>query len=123
MKILVAFIAVFVSLLTISTRAQQTNSNTIWSGSPTFAVHEWGTFTTLAGSDGVLLPGLYHEEEQLPYFVYHQPGFANGGYISKGLSLDCVNATLKMETPVLYFYSSVAQTVSVRVDWPGGTIS
>src|SRR5205085_10385406 len=34
-----------------------------------FVAHEWGTFTTLAGSDGTLLPGLYHEEERLPVFV------------------------------------------------------
>src|SRR5579872_3742759 len=80
-----------------------------------FVAHEWGTFTTLAGSDGVLLPGLYHEEESLPYFVYHQPGFVQGGYISKGLYLDCANATLKMETPVIYFYSDNARNVSVRV--------
>jgi hypothetical protein len=88
-----------------------------------FVVHEWGTFTTLAGSDGVLLPGLYREEEYLPDFVQHFPGFAYGGFIHKGLYLECDNVTLKMETPVIYFYSDKARAVSVKVNWPGGTIS
>jgi hypothetical protein len=88
-----------------------------------FVVHEWGTFTTLAGSDGVLLPGLYREEEYLPDFVLHFPGFAYGGYIHKGLYLECDNITLKMETPVIYFYSDKTRDVSVNVNWPGGTIS
>src|ERR1035437_7737973 len=86
-----------------------------------FVVHEWGTFTTLAGSDGQLLPGLYHEEESLPYFVGSFYGFSP--QINKGLYAPCAGATLKMETPVIYFYSDVARSVSVRVDWPAGTIS
>jgi hypothetical protein len=31
-----------------------------------YQLHEWGTFTTVAGSDGVLLTGLQREEEPLP---------------------------------------------------------
>ena len=51
-----------------------------------FIVHEWGTFTTLAGSDGILLPGLYHEEEQLPNFVQHFPvSPAAGGSVKDSL--------------------------------------
>jgi len=34
-----------------------------------FTVHEWGTFTSVSGSDGVLLPGLEVEEAPLPNFV------------------------------------------------------
>ena len=30
-----------------------------------FVVHEWGTLTSVIGSDGSLLPGLHHEEEDL----------------------------------------------------------
>src|SRR5438477_12030332 len=33
-------------------------------------VHEWGTFTSVQGADGVSLEGLSHEEEPLPDFVY-----------------------------------------------------
>ena len=35
-----------------------------------FVAHEWGTFTTFQGSDGVDLDGLHHESEALPGFVY-----------------------------------------------------
>ena len=34
-------------------------------GAQTLNVHEWGTFTTLHGSAGGTLSGLYYEEEQL----------------------------------------------------------
>ncbi len=109
-------ISALIALMVSSIHAQQS--------SPTgFTVHEWGTFTTLTGSDGILLPGLYHEEESLPYFVNHFPGFVQGCKIRKGLYLDCENVTVKMETPVIYFYSDKARQVTVRVDYPGGTIS
>lgn len=32
--------------------------------------HEWGTFTSLQGSNGRVLEGLHHEEENLPDFVH-----------------------------------------------------
>ncbi len=32
--------------------------------------HEWGTFTSMQGSNGHVLEGLQHEEEGLPAFVY-----------------------------------------------------
>src|SRR3954468_17255595 len=31
-----------------------------------FVVHEWGTLTSVSGSDGVIVTGLHHEEEDLP---------------------------------------------------------
>ena len=33
-------------------------------------VHEWGTFLTMNGSDGITLDGMYHEEHALPPFVH-----------------------------------------------------
>ena len=81
-------------------------------------VHEWGTFTTMHGSNGSTLSGLYFEEEQLPSFVYHFPGFSPDPVRS-----ECSNVTVKMETPVLYFYSPVQRSVKVHVDFPMGAIS
>jgi hypothetical protein len=46
----------------------------------TYQLHEWGTFTTVSGSDGVLLEGLQREEEQLPPFVHSHFGLENGQY-------------------------------------------
>ncbi len=93
--------------------------------SDALVVHEWGTFTTLQGSDGTRLSGLYREEEHLPPFVYHHGGFSPDPIVqgSKGLYKPLLNATVKMETPVLYFYSPQETDFSVRVDFPQGTIS
>jgi hypothetical protein len=75
-------------------------------------VHEWGTLTTVVGEDGV--PIAWHPLEQrsdLPSFVYVGA--------RKGLE----TATVRMETPVLYFYSDRPTTVSVSVAFPGGRIT
>lgn len=89
----------------------------------TLTVHEWGTFTTLRGSDGGVLSGLYIEEEQLPPFVYHHPGFSPDPIIETNGYRAVKDVTVKMETPVLYFYSPKEQNVKVHVDFPNGTIS
>ncbi|HEY6171974.1 MAG TPA: T9SS type A sorting domain-containing protein [Candidatus Kapabacteria bacterium] len=86
-------------------------------------VHEWGTFTTLRGSDGSVLSGLYIEEEQLPPFVYHHPGFSPDPIIQTNGYRPVKDVTVKMETPVLYFYSQIEKNVKVHVDFPNGTIS
>lgn len=85
-----------------------------------FGVHEWGTFTSVVGSDGRMLSGLEVEEERVPAFVRSFPGFAP---LHKGLSSPLRGVTVKMETPVLYFYSDVPRTVEVRVGFKGGSIS
>lgn len=86
----------------------------------TFVVHEWGTFTSVSGSDGSLLPGLECEELAVPPFVHSRAGFAPA---TKGLDRPVANVTIKMETPVLYFYSDHERTVAVEVKFHGGSIS
>jgi hypothetical protein len=75
-------------------------------------VHEWGTFTSVAGPDGD--PVNWNAlgcGSDLPHFVnvvgfkFAQPH------------------TLRMETPVLYFYSSHDLDASVNVSFPHGTIT
>lgn len=83
-------------------------------------VHEWGTFTTVGGSDGELLSGLEREEHALPPFVLSHAGFSPA---NKGWSRPLANVTVKMETPVLYFYSRVPQIVNIEVRFQGGSIS
>lgn len=88
--------------------------------------HEWGTFTTLHASNGEQLPGLYLEEEKLPNFVesHNLPGKIADKVISqKGSFVDPQNVTVKMETPVIYFYHPKGTEVSVRADFPNGSIS
>lgn len=96
-----------------------------------FAVHEWGTFTTVSGSDGALLTGLQREEEALPRYVRHHPGFGGSTtdlvsrfpIFTKKVPLPVQNVKVKMETPVLYFHSDHALKAKVEVGFEGGTIS
>ncbi len=91
-----------------------------------FVVHEWGTFTSVQGADGVGLEGLAHEEEALPDFVYSRAKvracpLRDQGY--KGLERPAQRVTQKMETPVLYFHTDVARRARVRVDFVKGLIT
>jgi len=95
-----------------------------------YTLHEWGTFTTVSGSDGVMLDGLEREEAPLPIFTYSHAGLENGnlprvnGILSKGLfRRQVAGVKVKMETPVVYFHSDKAFDVNVKVGFKGGTIS
>lgn len=79
-----------------------------------FVVHEWGTDTIVVGSDGSLQRGLHHEEEDLPGFVYDR---------MKAGPLSQQSVTIKMETPVTYFYSDVPLTVQTSVSFPKGLLT
>lgn len=77
-------------------------------------VHEWGTFTSLAGADGLAVPWLpLSGPDDLPCFVKRTPVFNK-------LSLA---GRIRMETPVLYFYSERPAQVSVDVRFPHGLIT
>jgi hypothetical protein len=80
---------------------------------PGYVLHEWGTFTTLAGSDGVLLEGLTYDDHQLPSFV-HQRSTSPAGF-------DGVRC--KMETPVIYFYSDRERELSLKVGFQQGILT
>jgi hypothetical protein len=82
-----------------------------------FIVHEWGTDTTVVGSDGSLQRGLHHEEEDLPAFVYDRVKAARAA----GMSAPSVE--VKMETPVTYFYSDAPLAVSASVAFPKGVFT
>jgi len=78
-----------------------------------FRVHEWGTNTIVVGSDGSVQRGLHHEEEDLPDFVYDR--IKAGGMTG--------SVEVKMETPVLYFYSEAPRDVDVKVQFPAGVLT
>lgn len=89
-------------------------------------VHEWGTFTSVAGSDGVLLPGLEREEEALPASVEAIDGMPPPLGVTpsgKGWQRPLHNVTIKMETPVLYFYAGAPLHARADVRFHGGAIS
>ena len=89
-------------------------------------VHEWGTFTTMQGSDGVTLEGLQHEEEPLPDFVHAIDGFNALDVLAglcKGIGRPVRGCTVKMETPVTYFYSPQSLLVHARVEFDHGMLT
>lgn len=78
-------------------------------------VHEWGTFTTVASTDGrPMIWGPLEAKSDLPCFVERL-----GAYQPKSR----LRATVRMETPVLYFYAPQATTLAVRVGFPEGVIT
>ena len=77
-------------------------------------VHEWGTFTSVAGKDGRAVPWrLLTGPPDLPSFV------RNSGVQGKG----ALTGTVRMETPVLYFYSAQEAVVNVSVAFKQGLIT
>jgi hypothetical protein len=80
-------------------------------------VHEWGTFTSFSGSDGVPV-GFAPNDTDLPEFVYSQSGPRD----TKAARLT-FDGTVSMETPVLYFYTDRPMKASVKVDFPRGWIT
>jgi hypothetical protein len=87
---------------------------------PDLTVHEWGTFTAIAGTDGRAIEWLplgqprIPASTDLPKFVEH---ISNVNF-KLGL-----RGTIRMETPVLYFYSPRDVTVSARVSFSKGLIT
>jgi len=77
--------------------------------------HEWGTFTSIAGEQGQAVEWSPQTgSTDLPEFVEHlrTPQFKLG-----------LRGTVRMETPVLYFYNSREETVSVKVSFEHGLIT
>jgi hypothetical protein len=82
---------------------------------PGLTAHEWGTFTSIAGRNGQAMRWLpLNGSTDLPSFVEH----FRGPVFKVGLS-----GTVRMETPVLYFYSNRDLTLSVHVAFSRGLIT
>jgi hypothetical protein len=82
---------------------------------PDLTVHEWGTFTAIAGEDGRAVEWTpLSGPPDLPQFVEHisDINFKVG-----------LRGTIRMETPVLYFYSPRDVAVSARVAFSKGLIT
>ena len=77
-------------------------------------VHEWGTFTSIAGSDGRAVDWLpLRGSSDLPCFVERL------GLDFKGT----LAAKVRMETPILYFYSPRETRVDVSVRFNRGVVT
>lgn len=87
-----------------------------------FEVHEWGTFTSFEGADGVSVEGLQHETEPLPGFVHARYAATASPWAYYGdhsRNAPVQNVRGKMETPVIYFHTRKPIQVNVHVAFQG----
>ncbi len=103
------FFSIFLLCASLAGKAQKANID------PGLIAHEWGTFTSIAGETGQAVEWLpLNSPSDLPSFVEH---FRGTGF-KVGLG-----GTIRMETPVLYFYSTHDTTVDVNVSFLHGLIT
>lgn len=77
--------------------------------------HEWGTFTSIAGNTGTAVQWYpWAVPSDLPKFVER---FQSSNFKAN------LSGTIRMETPVLYFYSPRDTRVSVHVSFSKGLIT
>ena len=81
-------------------------------------VHEWGTFTVLQGSDGNVI-----EWYQAPHRLVDLPPFVRRSILVAGKSGSGRLDTVRMETPVLYFYPEAEMDITVSASFPNGRIT
>ncbi len=104
MKIVKVWIALVLGAFTLS--AAQPNNAVV--------AHEWGTFTSVANEDGRPVAWApFQAPNDLHCFITRMEGVYK--FQLSGL--------VRMETPVLYFYSARPVTLSVHVDFPHGWIT
>ena len=107
-----ALFALLACCFVISSHPAAKEARPVYSG---LTAHEWGTFTSIAGRNGSAVEWLpLTGSTDLPGFVEHfrYDGFKLG-----------LRGTVRMETPVLYFYDSREETVSVKVSFAKGLIT
>jgi hypothetical protein len=106
MRSAVLFVSVSVLLIAAEIHSPQPTGLT---------VHEWGTFTSVAGEDGSAV------DWDALGCKSDLPGFVNDfGY--RGFKWR-LSGTVRMETPVMYFYSSRELDAHVKVAFPQGLIT
>jgi hypothetical protein len=104
------------------------SARAVLAAEPNYVAHEWGTFTSVQGGDGIQLQWQAFQSSELPEFVYSWrkpslPGrlLSGGPVFGKGDLL----AVQRMETPVIYFRNHTGRdlNVNVSVGFPQGKIT
>ena len=95
-------------------------------------VHEWGTFTSFQDERGQTIPGINVDDEPVPLFVHRLgdvPIFTTAALPAKwsqGAPRCHPDVTLRLETPVMYFYPPAGwqpQPFDVRATFVGGWLT
>ncbi len=95
-------------------------------------VHEWGTFTSFQDADGTTIAGINVDDEPVPWFVHRLgsvpatgPGNLPARW-SQGAPSCHPEVTMRLETPVLYFYPPSgwsAAAFDVQASFAGGWLT
>lgn len=106
------------------------------SGGERLVVHEWGTFTALQDENGRELPGINIDDEPAPAFVHNLNPFLlskpllttlHWKYRQKAAPRRHPMVTMRLETPVIYFYppdnGQHPLTLDVSVKFRGGWLT
>ncbi len=91
-----------------------------------YVAHEWGTFTSVQGADGVQLEWNPLLLTELPKFVYDRNRPLQNGKLPPGILAAKTGVFLgrqRLETPVIYFYSKKERVVDVSVEFPEGKVT
>jgi hypothetical protein len=123
-RIATAFVPVLaiIVFLGIKLSARYPATKSVAAAESNLIVHEWGTFTSIAGKDGVALEWRpLNGPSDLPKFVHTIQEKSTG--LRDARPKADLSASVRMETPVIYFYSNSDMDVSVNVDFPKGKIT
>ncbi len=122
-KPLISTVLILVAAIsTYSITAKETKPDSSPSVADDLIVHEWGTFTTFSGSDGVFLDFRpLAQESDLPPFVLDRASFSSSPIPI--FAKRRIRGRVRMETPVTYFYTDRIQDVNVSVDFPEGLLT
>lgn len=112
--------AVLVIVTGITLKLRHTSTATA-SKEDRLVVHEWGTFTSIAGKNGVALEWRPLDgSTDLPKFVHTMQ---DGLGLRHGPTKAELSALVRMETPVLYFYTNREMDITAEVKFPEGKIT
>jgi hypothetical protein len=94
-------------------------------GSEEFVAHEWGTFTSVQGADGIQMEWNPLVTSELPGFVHDtkKPLPDTRRYLTGFGGKEAFRSLQRMETPVIYFYSDRERVVDVTVRFPQGLVT
>ncbi|HYG24354.1 MAG TPA: hypothetical protein VEH04_16375 [Verrucomicrobiae bacterium] len=95
-------------------------------------LHEWGTFTSLQDESGRSVGGINTDDEPVPHFVHQldpqlllSPNDIRNRF-DKGAPHGHPDATMRLETPVIYFHlpqGGSIRTLDVEVGFRGGWLT
>ncbi|HEX3086685.1 MAG TPA: hypothetical protein VHP99_19265, partial [Pyrinomonadaceae bacterium] len=120
-KLLVVLSILVTGIFAVTLKLRQ-SSNAASTQKDRLVVHEWGTFTSIAGKDGVALEWRpLNGASDLPKFVHSMQGPDPGLRHANGKAE--LTAAVRMETPVIYFYANREMEISTKVEFPRGKIT